>query len=301
MSNLNINYKPPDINCPKEWYKDNDYKKILEPYLWKKVHNTYHLNPDNLPPEIILNKKRENLKGQEYNNIKILYPCGYNIDHRVMYVCKCFCGNYFISSGKNIKKGNTQSCDCLRSQRVVDSNVSRSEDIIGKTFGKLKVLEFVDFRKKRSGKRSGVYKCECQCGRICYKEGVYLRHGDTQTCGLCTRKSHGELAIANFLDKRNIRYITEYSFDDCLSQRGYHLYFDFAIIDEKNKIICLIEFDGEQHYNSDLKGWFTNSYKDLHQRDLIKNKYCEDNNIILYRIRFDENLLERMEEIIYEL
>ena len=104
---------------------NNNYEITLKNYLWKKVHNSWHCDPNNLPPEIEIEKTRENLKGTIINNINILYPCGFNTDIRIIYVCKCFCGNYFLSSHKNLKSGITKSCDCLRNKQVVMSNLSR--------------------------------------------------------------------------------------------------------------------------------------------------------------------------------
>lgn len=277
---------------------NNDYKITLKDYLWKKVHNSWHLNPDNLPPEIEIKKSREILKGRTINDIQILYPCGFNADRRIMYVCKCFCGNYFLSSHKNLKNGNTKSCDCLRKQRVINSNIDRTDDIIGKTFDLLYVESFAGFEEKNNGKRVSLYNCICTCGRHCVKQGAYLRCGDTKSCGLCNFKSKGEVRTAKILEKNNIPYKAQYRFDDCLSPKGNYLYFDFGILDQNNNLLCLIEYDGEQHYNKNLQGFFTNQYDYIHERDVIKNEYCQNNNIKLYRIRFDENLDERMEEII---
>lgn len=287
----------------KQWYKDNDYTVLLKDYLVKKVHNSWHLSKNNLPPEIDISKTNyENLKGEKINGIKILYPCGYNADRRIMYVCQCFCGEYFIAAGKSLRRGNTQSCDCLRQERVVQANFERAEDIVGKRFGRLKVLKFIGFSEPdQHNKRNSLYECQCKCGRTCIKYGRYLRCGDTQTCGLCL-KSHGEVAIANYLDDKNIEYITQYNFDDCRNDiTNSLLYFDFAILDKEKNIACLIEFDGEQHYNPKMQGWLTGTYEDLHHRDLIKDKYCQDNNYRLYRIRFDEDLILRLEGIINEL
>lgn len=33
----------------------------------------------------------------------------------IMWKCKCDCGNTVVLKGKNLKKGNTNSCGCLRS------------------------------------------------------------------------------------------------------------------------------------------------------------------------------------------
>ena len=56
--------------------------------------------------------------------------------------------------------------------------------------------------------------------------------------------------------------------------------FDFYV---DNKYI--IEFDGKQHFNNN--GYFESQQK-IHKRDLLKNKYCFDNNIPIIRIPFDK-------------
>ena len=62
--------------------------------------------------------------------------------------------------------------------------------------------------------------------------------------------------------------------------------YDFAII-ENNKITKIIEFDGLQHTGK-ISGWFNEDrWKQLEQSDKIKNKYCLDNNIPLYRIPYE--------------
>lgn len=58
----------------------------------------------------------------------------------------------------------------------------------------------------------------------------------------------------------------------------------------KNKRVGLIEYDGEQHYNPNLRGWFIRTYKDLHRRDIIKDNCCKTHNYKLYRIRYDEDV-----------
>jgi hypothetical protein len=50
--------------------------------------------------------------------------------------------------------------------------------------------------------------------------------------------------------------------------------FDYAIFNDDNSISRLIEFDGEQHFNKNSP-W----YNATHNNDILKNKYCKDNNI----------------------
>lgn len=67
--------------------------------------------------------------------------------------------------------------------------------------------------------------------------------------------------------------------------------FDFAIFDKNNKLIRLIEFDGEQHYQKGIKnsGWNTyQKYECTLQNDKAKNQLAKDNNIPLIRIPYWE-------------
>ena len=73
----------------------------------------------------------------------------------------------------------------------------------------------------------------------------------------------------------------------------HSLRFDFALF-ENNSLSCLLEFNGIQHYDK------SNSFysEKMVLNDKKKNNYCKENNIKLFVIRYDENLEERMEEIL---
>lgn len=59
------------------------------------------------------------------------------------------------------------------------------ENLVGRTFGKLKVL---DFAPRENFKRI-TYVCQCECGNIVNVAGSRLRSGHTKSCG-CWNKSH---------------------------------------------------------------------------------------------------------------
>ena len=74
-------------------------------------------------------------------------------------------------------------------------------------------------------------------------------------------------------------------------------FFDFAILDEDENLVCLIEYQGEQHYHE-----LSKSIKDFGktQREIsdpAKRAYCKQNNIKLFEIAYNENVQERCEEI----
>ena len=106
-------------------------------------------------------------------------------------------------------------------------------------------------------------------------------------CPICN-ESKGELMIKEILEKMNLKYNREYIFKDCIDKT--YLRFDFYLPEYNT---C-IEFDGIQHFKP-IKNWRgEKGLKDIKKRDEIKNKYCDDNNIKLLRIKYNEknNLIE---------
>lgn len=65
------------------------------------------------------------------------------------------------------------------------------------------------------------------------------------------------------------------------------MYFDFAILNDDNQILFLIEFDGRQHYTGLEVSWSkSRSLEEIQFYDKLKNDYCKNNNIILKRIPY---------------
>ena len=133
-------------------------------------------------------------------------------------------------------------------------------------------------------------KCRCLiCGYIWFAEPRKLLEG--RGCPKCNM-SKGEIKISVFLDNNFINYIPQYKFDNCKNINK--LSFDFYL---PNHNIC-IEYDGKQHYEA--IEYFGGKYMlSIQQnKDKIKTRYCQDNNIKLIRIpywEFDniDNILRR--------
>lgn len=111
-------------------------------------------------------------------------------------------------------------------------------------------------------------------------------------CPKCN-ESHGEKSISNYLNINNITYIPQYTFDGCKDQRK--LPFDFYI----PELNACIEYDGEQHFKAvDLFGG-EEGLKTRQFHDQIKTDYCQNNNISLLRIKYDENIEEKLNSFIH--
>lgn len=215
--------------------------------------------------------------GNKYGRLRVLERAENSKEGRARWKCLCDCGKIAIVAGKHLRNGGTSSCGCYKNQRIVESNILRSENIINRKIGKLLVLRVVGFVEKNSGKRVREYFCRCDCGNTCLVQHQYLVSGDTQSCGCL--KSKGEAQIETILKKYNIDFLREFSFPD-LKDDGF-LRFDFAIFNGMD-LVKLIEFNGDQHYDN-LNGYYNEKTV---QHDQMKKDYCLKNQIPLLIIKY---------------
>lgn len=200
-------------------------------------------------------------------------PRGHGYSSR--WICMCDCGKEVSVSRTSLGK-KTNSCGCLKSELVTKKNTL---DLTNQKFGKLIALENT-FEKNNHN--SYLWLCKCECGTIKKISSEDLNSGKVKSCGCL--KSKGELKIKTILEENNIFYQPQFTFYDLRGKNNGLLRFDFAILDKNNNVIKLIEFDGEQHFNSQSK--FYN--QDIIENDKIKNEYAIKNNIPLYRIPYTE-------------
>ncbi len=134
----------------------------------------------------------------------------------------------------------------------------------------------------------------------CKEHGLFKQKPPYHLCGQgCPHcnVSVGELQIMKFLKDNNIIFISQYSFDDLKYIKL--LYFDIAIFDKNGKLLCLIEYNGIQHYvynefyHKTLEGFELHKYKDK-----LKIDYTISHEIPLFIIRYDEDIIKRMKEIL---
>ena len=91
------------------------------------------------------------------------------------------------------------------------------------------------------------------------------------------------------MKENNIEFKRECSFINFVNLTTGRLYrYDFALLKDNN-IVRLIEFDGEQHFNSTRGTWQNHeSLQEIQERDKIKNEYAKSHNIPLVRIPYTE-------------
>jgi hypothetical protein len=100
--------------------------------------------------------------------------------------------------------------------------------------------------------------------------------------------SKGEDKITKLLNSARVSYNREITVSRLTGKKGAPLRFDFGIYQNK-KLILLIEFDGEQHFQ--YSSHFNKSKSDFLYRcgcDRKKNEWALKNNVLLYRVPFWE-------------
>jgi hypothetical protein len=130
-------------------------------------------------------------------------------------------------------------------------------------------------------------KIEITCSKGHIFHQTVSNHLQGKGCPIC-RESIGERSISIYLDSNKIKYNRQQKFDDCkyLNQ----LVFDFYL-PELN--IC-IEYDGIQHFKPISIFGGSEEFEKTKIRDEIKNKYCLENSIKLYRISYEDDIKESL-------
>jgi len=127
---------------------------------------------------------------------------------------------------------------------------------------------------------------------ICPIHGIFSQKPsghiyNSNGCPICN-ESKGERIIKNLFETNNISYEQQKTFEDCKNIKV--LPFDFYL-PEYN--IC-IEYDGEQHFRAYKIFGGEDKLEKRIFLDKIKTKYCETNDIKLIRIKYDENIEEKL-------
>ncbi len=232
------------------------------------------------------------LTGQKKGRLTVIRRNG-SIGGEAAWFCLCECGNTGTYRSRCLRTGMTQSCGCLKKERISQAQV---EDLTGQVFGFLLVEELDSIAKNRQCK----WRCKCLlCGGKTIVFASNLKRHHTISCG-CLATSENETIIDIAIRSKNINYRHGYSFPDLLGPSGGYLEFDFAFFDKNNRVTALLEYQGEQHYkempNDKHFGELQRSYTDKYKKD-----YCKENKIQLFEIKYDDDILVKLDSILSQI
>lgn len=154
----------------------------------------------------------------------------------------------------DVKNGHCKSCGCTKF-----NNLNRIEDLTGKKFGRLTVIERDvkrDFEQYKNGKNGVHWLCKCDCGnpKILSITGYQLKSGHTQSCGCYASEQ---------IIKRNKMYSTK---QNLFIELDNH---KIAIKDE-NDNQCIID---KEDYDI-IKNWY---WRKIEKRGDINKGYWVTN------------------------
>jgi hypothetical protein len=142
--------------------------------------------------------KKINMIGKKYGRLTVIKEIDPYIDNRgsriIRYLCRCECGNEKEVIGIYLRNLTTQSCGCYNKEIISRKKIN----IIGKKFGRWLVIKEVEPKNYNCGVNHRKYLCRCECGNEKEVIGIYLRNGESKSCG-CLKKEilHQRLTTHN--------------------------------------------------------------------------------------------------------
>lgn len=125
-------------------------------------------------------RQAEDLSGKKFNYLTVIER-DYNYPVKgVFWKCVCECGKEKTVRADRLKSGETKSCGCYSTQKLIDYNKNvAANNLTNQVFGKWKVLKRTD--KRQSG--SIIWLCQCECGTLKEIRATSLISGETKSCG----------------------------------------------------------------------------------------------------------------------
>jgi hypothetical protein len=263
------------IICPIHGVFEQNAAAHLRGQICKKCNdNNYRLNKN------IFIEKSKGVHGNKYDYSLIKYK---NNKSKVKIICPIH-GVFEQRVDSHLQGRGCKKCAIeYKKNKLKNKNfIEKAKDVHADKYD-YSLVEYINNREK--------VKIICPIHGVF--EQIPYSHLKGMGCYIC-KDSIGENIIDNYLSKQGIRYNRQKKFKNCKNKK--HLKFDFYIPD---KNLC-IEYNGKQHYESVdyFGGEKTLSY--IKKNDFIKKDFCKKQNIKLKIIKYDDNILKKIENIIYD-
>lgn len=233
-------------------------------------------------------KRAKNIHGNQYDYSRVKYV---NQHTPIVVVCKTH-GEFNVTPSNHVRKMQSENhtpngCPSCGREKVIARNKAgrQTEEQALK-----RLVEVHGSLYQYCNYKSYMESIDICCPEHGWFNQKYYNHIRGTGCPKC-KNSKGEKAIARLLESKGIAYIKQHRFDDCINPNtSYPLYFDFFLPEKK----CCIEYDGEQHFkpvkfHKKMTDETAKSlFEECKQRDAVKTKYCQDNNLQLIRVGYKD-------------
>lgn len=212
------------------------------------------------------------LTGKVFGKLKVLKRVENYIQkngrNRVVYLCRCECGEETKVRGENLKDGSSTRCWSCRN---IEIGKKRLNDLTGKTFGWLRVINLHEIKNKTT-----FWECLCDvelggCGNKTVVRAAHLSNRHTTSCG-CRVESTVASELKMYFDKK-YKSKTEYKI---IKNPDTNRWLRCDIYLPRENVY--IEVHGSQHYKYS-EHWHKclENFNKLKQRDKLKKEFCKNN------------------------
>ena len=125
--------------------------------------------------------------GREFGYLKVLKKTNKKKRQEYFYDCQCVCGKIIQVVASALLSGDRTSCGC-----------QRKDNLIGRKFGRLEVIKFVE-----GSKNPPLWECRCECGKIKKVSSKNLLKEKTNSCGCLARELSSKRKVKNIKGLRS--------------------------------------------------------------------------------------------------
>ena len=165
-------------------------------------------------------KYPRDIAGMKFGELTVLRKADERTSNgETRWICRCSCGNEAIVKKSHLTSGGTKSCGCMKEKK-------RTEDLTGRVFGRLTVVERVEDSVAPSGRKNVMWKCRCECGNEIVARGSHLRNGSTKSCGCLNRELVSTLNKKHGFSGERLYRVWEGIIKRCCNKndKSYHNY-----------------------------------------------------------------------------
>lgn len=286
LSITNSNYKMADFNNAKNAHDDIIFdcdKHGLFKMCWNQISNGHGCQQCGF-------EHTANIRRNDYGYIKdqfdkkglvLISPNYINNQTDLEYVCKKHleCG---IQRIKYMNLIDREGCFYCRKENHIKGMTKTQEEFEEQVYKIHKdyITVLGDYINSHT-------KINIRCNKCGYEWCIKPSHLlDGHSCPNCN-KSLGENMIENYLIENHIIFKQQYKFKNCKGKRN-QLPFDFAIFDDNDNLLFLIEYQGIQHFEPVGIFGGEKQFKTQLICDEIKRNYCKNSGIELLEIPYYE-------------
>jgi hypothetical protein len=130
--------------------------------------------------------KKLNLLDHTYGFLTVVAESK-SINGKARWLVKCRCGKEFITTTDTLRSGNTTSCGCGRTVKLLENSL---QEFVNKKFNRLTVSSYAHTKNYKI-----YFNCNCECGNVTVTDIYSLKRGDTKSCGCLCKEINSERLI----------------------------------------------------------------------------------------------------------